>query len=79
MSGYIDAGESLLGLPLERALDILSRRGVPAPDIKRTAAPDFFAARDPQPRPDVRVVRVRPGELTVAAFRASPKHGSVQD
>jgi hypothetical protein len=60
----------LLGLPLERALELLTERGFPAPRVNRTAAPDFFASRDPRPRPDVRVVRAKPGELTVAAFRA---------
>jgi hypothetical protein len=58
-----------LGLPLDQALLAMAERGLPAPTVTRTAAPEYFAARDPHPRPDTRVVRARPGELTVAAFR----------
>jgi hypothetical protein len=61
MNGHAPAldCQDLLGLPLERALSILAVRGAAEPIVIHTAAPAYFARKDPRPRPDERVVRAR--------------------
>lgn len=53
----------LLGLPLDRALERYRALGSVAPRVLYTAAP-----RRAQQEGTLRVVRVRPDELTVAYF-----------
>ena len=54
--------ESVLGLPLPRALEILRRAGI-EPRVVRTEAP-----RAPARTGTERVIRVRGDEVTVALF-----------
>ena len=61
--------ESLLGLPLEKALDIARAWGV-EPKVLITCAPRRKGEEDAVPRAGtMRVIRVREGELTVSAFQ----------
>ena len=61
--------ESLLGLPLERALDIARTWGM-EPKVLVTCAPRRKGEEDTGAREGtLRVIRAREGELTVSAFQ----------
>ena len=61
--------ESLLGLPLERALDIARTWGMEL-KVLVTCAPRRKGEEDTGTREGtLRVIRVREGELTVSAFQ----------
>ena len=61
--------ESLLGLPLEKALDIARTWGM-EPKVLVTCAPRRKGEDSAEPREGtLRVIRVREGELTVSAFQ----------
>ena len=61
--------ESLLGLPLERALDIARAWGM-EPKVLVTCAPRRKGAEDTGAREGTRrVIRAREGEVTVSAFQ----------
>ena len=61
--------ESLLGLPLERALDIARAWGM-EPKVLVTCAPRRKGEEDTSAREGtLRVIRAREGELTVSAFQ----------
>ena len=61
--------ESLLGLPLEKALDITRTWGM-EPKVLVTCAPRRKGEEDTGAREGtLRVIRAREGELTVSAFQ----------
>ncbi len=61
--------ESLLGLPLDKALEAARAWGV-APKVLVTCAPRRKGEESAEPREGtLRVIRVREGELTVSAFQ----------
>ena len=61
--------ESLLGLPLEKALDIARTWGM-EPKVLVTCAPRRKGEEDTGAREGtLRVIRAREGELTVSAFQ----------
>ena len=61
--------ESLLGLPLEKALELARAWGTD-PRVLVTRAPNRRGEADPPARDGtLRVIRAREGELTVSAFR----------
>ena len=61
--------ESLLGLPLERALDIARAWGM-EPKVLVTCAPRRKGEEEAGAREGtLRVIRAREGELTVSAFQ----------
>ncbi len=66
--------ESLLGLPLEIALE-KARAWGEEPKVLVTRAPQRKGADDAAPREGtLRVIRVRDGELTISAFQdGAPK------
>lgn len=65
---------ALLGLPLEKALEIARAWGV-EPRVLVTRAPKRRGEEDSAPREGtLRVIRARAGELTVSAFQdGTPK------
>lgn len=61
--------ESLLGLPLDRALETVRAWGM-EPKVLVTCAPRRKGEESAQPREGtLRVIRAREGELTVSAFQ----------
>ena len=61
--------ESLLGLPLDRALETVCAWGM-EPKVLVTCAPRRKGEESAQPREGtLRVIRAREGELTVSAFQ----------
>ena len=61
--------ESLLGLPLDRALETVRAWGM-EPKVLVTCAPRRKGEESAQPREGtLRVIRAREGELTVSSFQ----------
>ena len=60
--------ETLLGLPLDKALDIARAWGV-EPKVLVTCAPRRKGEEDAVREGTMRVIRVREGEITVSAFQ----------